>query len=98
MTDEEKVALLLLSLPVEKTESVLTHIEPARRQRLRARIQTLRQAPQAPEVVDQLLREFDVLLKQKNAGAAAPPPDAGTTEKNAKEQAAAAETPAPPPP
>lgn len=62
-TGEDKVALLLNSLPPDVAEDVLTQLGPGQTGPLRARMRRLEEAPPPPEVVEQLLRGFAELLE-----------------------------------
>jgi flagellar motor switch protein FliG len=62
MSGEEKAALLLNALPAEMAATVLNRLAPERRDRLRARMQSLSQGPEAEEALLQALRQFEDLL------------------------------------
>jgi flagellar motor switch protein FliG len=62
-TGEEKAAILLKSLPAQAAESVLAQLGPERSNRLRDHMNRLEQSPGTQELVDQVLREFEDLLR-----------------------------------
>src|SRR5438093_512724 len=99
LTGEEKVAMLLLQLGPQ-AEGVLTRFTPEQGARVRAQMQRLRQAPQAQNEIDAVLREFQQRLLPAPGGAPvgprlaavpraeAPGADAKESEKGAEPEAA----------
>ena len=72
-TGIEKVALLLHTLPPESVEKVLAELGPERGQRLRRELENLRQQKGTPEGLDEVMREFEQLLRQPDEEALTPP-------------------------
>lgn len=72
-TGIEKAALLLYRLPAEIVEKVLAELGPARSQRLRPALEKLRQQQNAPDDLDEVVREFEELLRQPNVAPPAAP-------------------------
>ena len=62
-TGEEKAALLLARLPAPLAENVLARLAPEQGGRLRAQMQRFDKVQQPRDVVQQVLREFDDLLR-----------------------------------
>jgi flagellar motor switch protein FliG len=60
---EEKAALLLKSLPPEKAEGLLARLDAVHRERLRLTMSRIKQQPQSQAVLDQVMRDFDTLLR-----------------------------------
>lgn len=68
---EEKAALLLMALSPQDAQNVLDQLGLERGNRLRAEIERLEQMPQSKDYQDQVLREFDDLLREVEASPAA---------------------------
>ena len=59
---DQKIALILMSLPVDAAESVLVQLGPKHSGRLRAEIQRLTTTPPPQELADAVLQELDSTL------------------------------------
>jgi flagellar motor switch protein FliG len=68
-TGIEKAALLLHHLPAETAEKVLAELGPARGARLRPELEKLRKRGETPDDGDEVIREFEELLRQSDAAA-----------------------------
>ncbi|HWG43752.1 MAG TPA: FliG C-terminal domain-containing protein [Gemmataceae bacterium] len=66
-TGIEKVALLLHSLPAEIAENVLAELGPARGGQLRSELEKLHQLGPNPDGLDEVLREFEEMLRQPDS-------------------------------
>jgi flagellar motor switch protein FliG len=66
-TGIEKVALLLHSLPAEIADKVLAQLGPARGGQLRPELEKLRQLGVKPDGLDEVVREFEEMLRQPDA-------------------------------
>jgi flagellar motor switch protein FliG len=77
-TGIEKAAVLLASLPRELAEKLLAALGPARGDRLRIELEKLRQQGERPSDVNEVLREFEELLRQPDAPPPPPPPPVPT--------------------
>src|SRR5436190_9310317 len=64
LTGEEKAGLLLLSLRPQVAASVLAKLGPAAKTRLAGHMQRLATSPQRNELVDQILREAEGVLRK----------------------------------
>ncbi|MGH7223128.1 MAG: FliG C-terminal domain-containing protein [Gemmataceae bacterium] len=73
-TGIEKAALLLSRLPADTTDKVLAELGSARGERLRRELEKLRQQEQPPSDLDEVVREFQDLLRQPDGDAPAPTP------------------------
>ena len=73
-TGIEKAALLLSRLPADALEKVLAELGPARGDRLRRELDKLRQQEQPTEAFDEIVREFQDLLRQPDGDPSPPAP------------------------
>ncbi len=70
-TGIEKAAILLHNLPPETAEKVLAELGPARGARLRPELEKLRKQGETPDDRDDVIRQFEELLRQPDASFAA---------------------------
>jgi flagellar motor switch protein FliG len=75
MTGAERAAILLNSLPAEAITPVLVHLGPERLIKVRAEMARFEKAPPNPEQLDQLARDFELLLLESAAREGKQPED-----------------------
>jgi len=84
MTGQEKAALLLLRLPTTEADSVLTRLDEDHRTRLRGHMERFRQTPPPAEVIDKLLDDLDLILREQLTPGVAPQPQPAETAGHAE--------------